>query len=276
MVVDTDLRRPTQHRLFGLPNRVGLTDALLEVISPKAELIRQSREFIASQRSTFGKEAGSEDFSYKESNHDKFNDPGHGKIELEPANPAGRLHRTAEPTAMASPADLMDLTNYLQQTKVDNLVLLSTGPLPPNPAELLGSELMAMLIFTLKKHAEIVLFDSPPTLLFADAAVLSTKVDGVILINDMGRTRTSESVRAVEELRRVHANLLGVVLNRVSSRKGGYNYYYYYYSQDGERGQRKNRSRSRNKKRFEIPWLSRNNHHSRKSEKPLDSPPVDN
>jgi capsular exopolysaccharide synthesis family protein len=152
----------------------------------------------------------------------------------------------------------MDLSKFLQETQVENLCILSTGTLPPNPAELLGSELMAMLIHTLKSQVDIVLFDSPPTLLFADAAVLSTRVDGVLLINDMGRTRTNESIRAADELRRVRANLIGVVLNRAGKREGNYNYYYYYYYQDGERKHRS--SRARFKLPFEIPFLSRNDH----------------
>jgi Mrp family chromosome partitioning ATPase len=94
---------------------------------------------------------------------------------------------------------------------------------------------MGFLIQRLRDQADMVLFDSPPTLVFADAAVLSTRVDGVILINDMGHTRTNEAGRAADELRRVHANLLGVVLNRVDTRQGDNNYYYYYYREDGEK-----------------------------------------
>jgi non-specific protein-tyrosine kinase len=260
IVVDTDLRRPTQHKIFGLPNRIGLTDALLEVISPNAEAIRQSREFKSALRSFPGKEMIPDENRNANTIAELFSDMRAARYKAEEPNPKPRTGSAvaASHQPAADCIEIMDLSKFLQETQVENLCILSTGTLPPNPAELLGSELMAMLIHTLKSQVDIVLFDSPPTLLFADAAVLSTRVDGVLLINDMGRTRTNESIRAADELRRVRANLIGVVLNRAGKREGNYNYYYYYYYQDGERKHRS--SRARFKLPFEIPFLSRNDH----------------
>jgi non-specific protein-tyrosine kinase len=132
----------------------------------------------------------------------------------------------------------------LQATEVENLWLLASGTLPPNPAELLGSERMASVIEELKGQADMVLLDSPPVLVVADALILSNRVDGVLLVNDAGRTRRSEARQGVEEFRRVRANLLGVVLNRLSRRRGGYyrNHYHYYQSEDGRREERRWRS----------------------------------
>jgi len=127
---------------------------------------------------------------------------------------------------------------HLQATEVENLWVLASGPLPPNPAELLGSERIGAIIEELRGQVDMVLLDSPPTLAVADAVILGTRVDGVLLVNDAGHTRRSEARRAAEELRRVRANLLGVVLNRLSRRRDGYYHYYYYQSEDGRRKQR--------------------------------------
>lgn len=162
IVVDADLRRPVQHRIFNLPNRSGLSDA---VIDPQ-----------------------------------------------------------------------LDVSNYVQDTAIANLQLLSSGSLPPNPAELLGSERMLHIIEQLKQSADLVLFDSPPTLVVTDAAILGSRTDGAILINDSGNTRTTDARRAADELRRVRVNILGVVLNRVpASGRGAYYYNYSYYTSDAPR-----------------------------------------
>jgi non-specific protein-tyrosine kinase len=133
---------------------------------------------------------------------------------------------------------------HLQPTEVENLWLLASGPLPPNPAELLGSDRMAAVIEELQAQADMVLLDSPPVLVVADALILSNRVDGVLLVNDAGRTRRSEARHAAEEFRRVRANLLGVVLNRLPRGRGGYyrNHYHYYRSEDGQREERRWRS----------------------------------
>jgi Mrp family chromosome partitioning ATPase len=102
----------------------------------------------------------------------------------------------------------------------------------------MGSERMQRLIELLKAEADILLFDSPPSLLVSDAAILSGRVDGTILVNDSGSTRTAEARRAADELRKVHANLVGSVLNRMSRRSGSYYYYYYYRSYGADKGEK--------------------------------------
>jgi capsular exopolysaccharide synthesis family protein len=177
VAVDADLRRPALHKVFGLPNSHGLSDAILRANPPVGE--------------------------------------------------------------------------HLQATEVENLWVLASGPLPPNPADLLGSERMTAVIEELEAQADMVLLDSPPVLVVADALILSDRVDGVLLVNDAGRTRRSEARQGVEEFRRVRANLLGVVLNRLSRRRGGYyhNHYHYYQSEDGQREERRWRSWLRRRRR---------------------------
>jgi polysaccharide biosynthesis transport protein len=128
-----------------------------------------------------------------------------------------------------------DILEYIQDTSVEHLSLLAAGQLPPNPSEILASERFGRIIETLKGRTDVILFDSPPVLLVADAAILGTRVDGVLLVTDRGLTRRAMARTAAEELRRVHANLRGVVLNHAVPSGVGYHYFYHYYSrQDGE------------------------------------------
>jgi len=96
---------------------------------------------------------------------------------------------------------------------VENLWLMPSGPLPPNPADVLGSAKMEQVIDALKERADIILFDAPPVVAVTDAAVLGTKVDGVLLVVSAGRTRRDHAERAKELLERVHVRILGAVLN---------------------------------------------------------------
>ncbi|MBI2909863.1 MAG: CpsD/CapB family tyrosine-protein kinase [Chloroflexi bacterium] len=103
----------------------------------------------------------------------------------------------------------------LAQTAIPNLRILPSGPLPPNPSELLGSRRMTDLIAQLRGQADYVLFDSPPILAVSDAVVLATRLDGALLVINAGRTRREMAQKARAALQRVNANLLGVVLNNV-------------------------------------------------------------
>jgi capsular exopolysaccharide synthesis family protein len=155
VLVDSDLRRPAAHKLFGIPNRTGLTTALVE--DPEA------------------------------------------------------------------------LNGYLQDTGVPNLRLLTAGPVPPNPQELLGSQRMEELLRKLEAEADMVVLDTPPTLVVADANVLAARADGVLVVVNTERTRRTAVQQAAEGLRQVGANMLGVVLNLVDTRRGRSSYYYYSY-----------------------------------------------
>ena len=120
------------------------------------------------------------------------------------------------------------LDTLLQATKVPGLLVLSSGPLPPNAAELLGSERMGDLVTQLKSRADVVVFDSPPIVALADAAILSTQCDGVLMVLNAGKTRRDEAKRALEALRHVGARVIGAVLNQMPKERNGYYYYYHY------------------------------------------------
>ncbi|MCJ7667915.1 MAG: CpsD/CapB family tyrosine-protein kinase [Anaerolineae bacterium] len=103
----------------------------------------------------------------------------------------------------------------LQETPVPNLKLLPSGPLPPNPSELLGSRRMEEIIATLREKADLVLFDAPPIIAVTDAAVLASKVDGVLLVIRAGTTKRDHAQRAKALLEKVNTRLVGAVLNNV-------------------------------------------------------------
>ena len=121
----------------------------------------------------------------------------------------------------------------LQKTSLPGLSLISSGPLPPHPAELLGSPRMRQLMQELLQRYDRILLDSPPAVVISDAVILSQMVDGVIFVvksNNVPRTVVQAAVR---RLRDVNAPLVGVVVNDINLDQGsyGYNYYYYQYYQ---------------------------------------------
>lgn len=100
----------------------------------------------------------------------------------------------------------------LQDTAVENLSLLASGPKPPNPADMLGSKRIDALIAELTNLADFVIFDSPPALAVTDAAVLGAKVDGVLLVISAGKTRREHAERAKETLEKARVRIVGVTL----------------------------------------------------------------
>ena len=136
-----------------------------------------------------------------------------------------------------------DLDSLIQTyEKQPNLKLLTSGPIPPNPAELLGSDEMRRLLTTLSEKFTHIIVDSPPAISFTDASILSTFVDGVILVVHGGRSSRAVVRRAKQQLLDVGAHIFGVVLNNVKIESHDYYYagyagYYksgYYSSDDDE------------------------------------------
>jgi len=133
----------------------------------------------------------------------------------------------------------------LHPVQVEGLRVLPSGELPPNPAEIMGSQHMQKVLHELAGQADVVLIDSPPVLPVADATALAQAVDGVLLVLEAGHTRRQVARQAVESLRQVGANLVGVVLNRVPTRKSGYYYSSYHETYGNGSGRRKHRPRRR-------------------------------
>jgi non-specific protein-tyrosine kinase len=120
----------------------------------------------------------------------------------------------------------LDLDSVTQATEQPELRILTTGPLPPNPAELLGSQRMQTVMAVLRQNADIVILDSPPLQAVADSAVMSAFVDGTVLVIDATRSRRRQVRLARETLARAGANVVGAVLNRVPEKESlHYGYY---------------------------------------------------
>lgn len=128
------------------------------------------------------------------------------------------------------------INDSIRRTGVDNLYLLPSGDLPPNPTELLGSDRLSFLISILKKRFDLLIIDSAPILPASDALLLAPLADGVLLMVRSGLMNRELVKKVVEQLRNVHANLLGLALNQVDFRKEGYykDYYSYYSKYYGE------------------------------------------
>lgn len=151
LLIDGDLRKPTVHYTFQIPNTIGLTNVLTKQV-PLSEAIRE--------------------------------------------------------------------------TTINNLYVLTSGPIPPNPAEMLGSSSMKELISEVYALFDVVLFDSPPILSVTDAQVLANLCDGSILVVKSQQTDKEAAMKAKDLLNAANAQLLGVVLNDI--KEGNGNYYYYY------------------------------------------------
>ncbi len=141
------------------------------------------------------------------------------------------------------------ITNYLMEknhleetikpTFHENLFILTSGVLPPNPSELLASQKMENLLSKLQNKFDTVILDSPPVIAVTDAAVLSTKVDGTILVVSSGQTHKDALGRAYSLLNTVNTKIIGALLNGVDVQGlyGSYDYYYYhhYYTKPGKK-----------------------------------------
>ncbi len=120
----------------------------------------------------------------------------------------------------------------IKPTAAHNLFLLSGGATPPNPGELLGSRKMYETLESLRERYDFIFIDSSPVMAVSDAVLLSSMVDGVILVVDSQKTPRQLAREARSRLSNPHTKILGVLLNRVHARNGDYYYYYDYYSYD--------------------------------------------
>lgn len=152
LLIDADLRKPTAHYTFQLPNTLGLTSVLTKQV------------------------------------------------------------------------ELMDA---IHMTDVENLFVLTSGPIPPNPAELLASVSMEYLLKEAYNLYDFILFDTPPVLAVTDAQVLANLADGSILVTSSGTTDRDGAIKAKELLSNANAKLLGAVLNNKKADKNTHYYYYY-------------------------------------------------
>jgi capsular exopolysaccharide synthesis family protein len=118
-----------------------------------------------------------------------------------------------------------------------NLSILPAGSIPPNPSEVLNSRTFTSVLADLTNRCDVVIFDSPPVLVAADAAILASQMDGCVLVVETGSTKKGAAVRALQIMQQARSNVLGVSYNKMSAQSGSYYYYYNYsyHSLDRER-----------------------------------------
>jgi capsular exopolysaccharide synthesis family protein len=124
----------------------------------------------------------------------------------------------------------VELDEVVQHSRISNLDVITCGPIPPNPAELIASERMRQVLTQAATRYEHVIIDTPPLISVTDPVILSTMVDGVILVVQAGRSTRDVVRRARQELSNVGAKVFGVVLNNFDMKREGYGSSYAYYS----------------------------------------------
>lgn len=124
------------------------------------------------------------------------------------------------------------LTDAFRKTEVDNLVVIPGGPQPLNPSELLGSDRMREIVGLLQEHCDLVLFDTPSTVVFSDGPMLASWVDAVLMVVSANQAPRGTEVQTRDLLRRANANIIGVVVNRMQHDLVDSCYYYSHYYSD--------------------------------------------
>ncbi len=153
-----------------------------------------------------------------------------------------RLHKILQISNRVGLTDLFihpqdHLNGVVKQTEIAGLHALTSGNLPPNPSELLGSERMSIILNQVASHFDTIILDTPPLLVVTDALVLATHVDGVLVVIKPSVTKRAALKHLLEQLLQVKANVIGVVMNDVKiNRSRSYNYHGYYYSQKYSKG----------------------------------------
>ncbi|WP_337865921.1 polysaccharide biosynthesis tyrosine autokinase [Ignavibacterium sp.] len=147
-----------------------------------------------------------------------------------------QLHKVFERDKIPGVVDYLvgnaKLEEIIHRTKVDNLFFITSGTIPPNPAEMLDSSEMINFLSKVREMFDYVIIDSPPIVAVTDAEILARKVDGTILVCSAQITEIEMLTRATELLKNDNSNLIGAVLNNfnVKAGYGSYYKYYYYYS----------------------------------------------
>ena len=124
-----------------------------------------------------------------------------------------------------------DYSTLVKDCEIDNLSIITSGIIPPNPSELLGSERMTMLVKNLESDWDMILFDSPPLVAVTDANMISQEIDQIVLVVKVGQTDKKAFHHTVANLRNINAPLGGIIMNAVTHKSSYGSYYYYYYYQ---------------------------------------------
>jgi capsular exopolysaccharide synthesis family protein len=133
----------------------------------------------------------------------------------------------------------LDINSVIRPTRIKNLWIISSGRVPPNPSELIGSERMQRVLNHLKGRFDLILCDAPSVLVVTDPVLLSTFVDSTMLVVSVNNARRETILRAKQHLDAANAYIAGVVLNGLDASRRHYYYYYYYYDEGDHRTQKR-------------------------------------
>ncbi len=142
-----------------------------------------------------------------------------------------------------------NLSAARHRTKIPNLELMPSGPVPPNPAELLASRKMQRILKDFTSRYDYVILDSPPLMNMADASILAQLSDATIMVIAYGETTREEATKAHQQLQMAKANLIGVVINGLPPNQDPYGYYGYYGYYQEEPKSKKNKKKKKGKKK---------------------------
>jgi capsular exopolysaccharide synthesis family protein len=126
------------------------------------------------------------------------------------------------------------LEDLIQELTIPNLFAMTSGPIPPNPTELLSSQKMREMLEKLYDDFDHIIIDAPPVISVVDPIILSTIVEGTVFVINSGKTTRYILQRSTQKLSAVNSKVLGAVLNNVDLHKDGYSYYHYNYYQSNE------------------------------------------
>jgi len=198
LLIDADLRRPTLHEKFGLPPaQQGLSNAIMAFSAPITTNASPESQILSAIFSS--------------------DQPSTNAL----------LTNTALAIAPLDP--------FIHAVDIPNLQIMPSGPLPPNPSELLDSKAMERLFAAIANYpADIVIFDSPPMLGLSDASILASKVDGTLIVVDITRATKGRLEQMKALLTQAGARVLGYVINKQRRSRKDLTYSYYYYHSDGQ------------------------------------------
>ena len=124
-----------------------------------------------------------------------------------------------------------DHKSLVQQTEIENLSIITSGVIPPNPSEMLGSNRMIDFVKSLENEYDMILFDSPPLVAVTDANMISKEIDRIVLVIKVGQTDKKAFHHTIVNLKNIVAPLGGIIMNAVTNKSSYGSYYYYYYHQ---------------------------------------------
>jgi len=164
-------------------------------------------------------------------------DAGHKVIIIDCDLRKPRIHKFFEISNKEGITDILlkgeDFKKFIKGDFHPNLHIITSGKIPSNPSEILYSKAMKSFIEKLKEEYDYVFIDTPPVIAVTDAAIMSSYIDGVVLVCSSGNIEIDMAKKAKESLEKVNANMLGVVLNKIPLKGQKYANYYYYSNEEG-------------------------------------------